>query len=224
MARRLSSIFLIALLCSARAGVVVAEEPDDLPSTLSPRATKEPSEPAPRETAPAVQPATASPAPVRRQPTRFEQVMRRIDPQLALSLNKAKEQRTTGQLLVGVGSAALLASTIVWTVLAVAPPERTSANLDPGFGYKVGGVVTVVVGGLFAVPGAIVWGLSDRKFNRLSKEVAKIVDDLEKKEAADKAAAAARPAPAEAPPATEPTTAPAPEPAPAPARPVGPPQ
>ena len=162
----LSFALLSSLIGSLR--VARADDPSDTPSTLSPRATKD----RPPEENPVPAPEAPRPTPQPRQPTPLELAKKRIDPALALRFGRAKEQRTTGLLLTGVGSAALLASTAVWTVLAVAPPQRSVVNLDPGFGYKVGGIVTLVVGGVFAVPGAIVWALADRRVQKLSAEVA----------------------------------------------------
>lgn len=155
-----------------------ARAEDDMPSTLSPRATKE--DPATPKPAPRELPvAPATPAPKRYVPTKFDLVMRKIDPKVALSLNRAKEGRTTGMLLTGIGSASLLVSTVLWSILEAAPPKRTDQNLDPTFGYKVGGIVTLVVGGLFAVPGAIVWGISDRKYRKLEAQIKVLVDEID---------------------------------------------
>ena len=154
---------------------------DDTPSTLSPRATKERAadgdSAAPPRPVAAPSPASATP---RRTPTKFDLVMRKIKPELAMRLNRTKEMRTTGQLLVGFGSAALLASTVVWTVLEVAPPKMDASTIDPKFGLRVGGIVTLAVGGLFAVPGAIVWAIGDRRYRRAELEVKQVVDNLDK--------------------------------------------
>lgn len=173
-------IFCLLALSSVLPRSAFASD-DDTPSTLSPRATKEravdPDAAAPTPAPTASQP---SQSPPRRTPTKFELVMRKIKPELALRLNRSKEMRTTGQLLVGFGSASLLASTVVWTVLEVAPPKMDVSTIDPKFGLRVGGIVTLAVGGLFAVPGAIVWAIGDRRYRQAELEVKHVMDNLDK--------------------------------------------
>lgn len=171
-------IFCLLALTSLRPRLAFAE--DDTPSTLSPRATKErvdDTDPNATTPAPSAGPTVTPP---RRTPTKLELVMRKIKPELALRLNRSKEMRTTGQLLVGFGSAALVASTVVWTVLEVAPPKMDASTIDPKFGLRVGGIVTLAVGGLFAVPGAIVWAIGDRRYRQAELEVKQVIDNLDK--------------------------------------------
>ncbi len=191
-----------------------ADEATVVPSTLSPRATKEP------EPEPVAAPVTPEPGPVvkkpKRPPTTLELVKSRMRPELARQLGRDKDSRMTGMLLVGVGTAALLASTAVWTVLEVNPPPKPVGNsIDPSFGYRIGGIVTLVVGGLFAVPGAIIWGVADRRFQHDSKEVATILDQIKREQAAGKITSETS-----APPKVETAPAPAAAPAAVPTEPI----
>lgn len=181
---RSSPLLAVALVLSiGSASLARADEATAVPSTLSPRATKEPE--------PVAAPPVPEPAPVikrpKRPPTTLELVKSRMRPELARQLGHDKDNRMTGMLLVGVGTAALLASTAVWTVLEVNPPPKPVGNaIDPAFGYRIGGIVTLVVGGLFSVPGAIIWGIADRRFQRDSKEVGKILDQIKREQAEGK--------------------------------------
>lgn len=186
------------------------DDSQDVPSTLSPRATKEPPPTAPTPAPPTSPSDAPAPKPVRRQPTQFELVMKRASPELVRRVGRDKELLTTGRLLVGVGSAALLASTVVWSIYIGAPPEKPmGASVDPAFNYKVGGIVTIVVGGLFALPGIGAWAVGEKRFKKSSAEIEKIVEDIKREEAARKAGEASAPAPASAPEVPTPPPAPA---------------
>jgi hypothetical protein len=165
-----------------------------MPSSLSPRGTHD------------TGPEDGVAVPVPAAPGGFRKVAITVsDTPFVLKIAKAREQRMTGILLTSIGTAALLASTVVWSIAVGDPPKRdpsATSSIDPAFGFRVGGGVTIAVGVLFGIPGAILWGISDRRVQRLEPELKERI--LRRVQTQDAAADKAKlsPAPA-APPADD---------------------
>lgn len=160
--RKSVSLLLAATLAGSLIAPVARADNEDAPSSLSPRGPQAENSELPR------QPERPRPATLGQR----EFVMEQGDVSLVQQLHKAREQRLTGILLTGFGSAALLASTVVWSIVTFNPPKQAPTdNVSPSFGYHIAGGVTLAVGGLFMLPGAVMWGIYDRKLQRLEPEL-----------------------------------------------------